>query len=117
MNVIFYEDDDQRLKAEASKTVLAKKIGRKVKTNIAPLRSFTMAEDYHQKYLLKRHDNLKNEMIRIYPNHRDFVDSTAVARLNGYVGGYGGSAQLSREIENLGLSAKGQKTLLDLVRK
>jgi peptide-methionine (S)-S-oxide reductase len=30
-----------------------KRLGRKVKTDVAPLRTFTMAEDYHQKYLLK----------------------------------------------------------------
>jgi hypothetical protein len=54
----------------------------------------------------KRHGDLKNEMERIYPRHRDFVDSTAVARLNGYAGGHGSMNQLSREIENLGLSAQ-----------
>ena len=83
---------------------------------MAPLRSFTMAEDYHQKYILKHHDKLKNEMSRIYPLHRDFVDSTAVARLNGYAGGNGSRDQLSREIESLGLSAEGKKVLAEVGR-
>ena len=56
-------------------------------------------------------------MARIFPRHRDFVDSTAVARLNGYAGGHGGTDQLSREIENLGLSAEGKKVLAELVRR
>lgn len=75
-----------------------------------------MAEDYHQKYILKNHGKLKKEMSRIYPLHRDFVDSTAVARLNGYVGGNGSRDQLSREIESLGLSAEGKKVLAEVGR-
>ena len=81
------------------------------------LQSFTMAENYHQKYILKRHSDLKNEMSRIYPRHQEFVDSTAVARLNGYAGGHGTKDRLSREIESLGLSAEGKKVLTEVVRK
>jgi hypothetical protein len=76
-----------------------------------------MAEEYHQKYLLNRHYALKNEMLRIFPHHQDFVNSTAVARLNGYAGGNGTKDQLAREIEDLGLSADGKKALTDIVWK
>jgi peptide-methionine (S)-S-oxide reductase len=89
--------------------------GRTVKTKVQPLRSFTMAEKYHQKYLLKGHDALIKELNRMYPHHQDMVDSTAAARLNGYVGGHGDKDQLSREIEKLGLSDSGKKTLVELV--
>ena len=116
MNAIFYHSDRQRELAMASKTAVAQKIVGSIKTEVVPLRSFTMAEDYHQKYILKSHGVLKHEMSRIYPQHGDFVDSTAVARLNGYAGGYGTKDQLHREIDNLGLSAKGKKVLYDLVR-
>ena len=101
----------------ASKTEVEEKIGRIVKTKVVALRSFTMAEDYHQKYILKRHYELKNEMSRIYPRPRDFVDSTAVACLNGYAGGHGTKDRLSREIKNLGLSSEGEKVLTEMVRK
>ena len=117
MNAVFYHDQTQRSQAEASKLSLAQKIGDKVRTKVTPLRSFTMAEDYHQKYLLKGHDELKDELIDIYPNHRNLVDSTAAARLNGYIGGHGSQDQLSREINQLGLSAKGRKILVKLVQK
>jgi hypothetical protein len=76
-----------------------------------------VAEDYHQKYLLKGHSVLNGELVRIYPSHRDLVDSTAAARLNGYVGGHGTKAQLSGEIARLGLSTRGKKILLELVQK
>jgi len=101
----------------ASKAAVEQKIDRTVKTEVVPLRSFTMAEDYHQKYILKQHDDLKNEMSRIYPHHRDFVNSTAVTRLNGYAGGHGSRDQLSREIGSLGLSAEGKEALAELIRR
>lgn len=117
MHAVFYHNEQQRQLAMASKTALEQKIEHTVKTEVVPLRSFTMAEDYHQKYILKRHYGLKNEMSLIYTHHRDFVDSTAVARLNGYAGGHGTKDQLSREIESLGLSAEGKKVLTEVVRR
>ena len=69
------------------------------------------------KYILKKHRALRNQMVRIYPNPQDFVDSPAVTRLNGYAGGHGTGDQLSREIDILGLSAEGKKRLADLVRR
>ncbi len=87
-----------------------------IKTKIAPLLSFTPAEDYHQKYLLKQH-SLKREILRFYPASKDLIDSTTAARLNAYVGGNDTKVQLSREIKNLGLSKKGKAILRDLVQK
>ena len=117
MNAVFYQNELQHQLAMASKTALDQKIGRTVKTEVVPLRSFTMAEDYHQKYILKSNNDLKNEMAHIYPRHQDYVDSNAVARLNGYAGGHGTRDQLSREIESLGLSDEGKKVLTEVVRR
>lgn len=117
LHAIFFHNEEQRLQALASKAAVEQKIGRDVKTEVAPLRSFTPAEDYHQKYILKRHKDLWREMARIYPNPGDFVDSNAVSRLNGYAGGHGGVEQLTREINTLGLSDEGKKRLADLVQK
>ena len=99
-----------------SKVRVGTTVGGEIKTQIVPIRSFTLAEDYHQKYLLKSRKDLTNELTRIYPNHREFVDSTAVTRLNGYVGGHGSPTQLSREIESLGLSPQGKQALTQVVR-
>lgn len=117
MNAIFYHNESQRQQAEASKKDQTQKIGSKVKTQVVPLRSFTLAEDYHQKYHVKGHNVLNKELVRMYPRHRDLVDSTTAARLNGYAGGYGNNDQLSREIDMLGLSIGGKKTLRGLIRK
>jgi methionine-S-sulfoxide reductase len=117
MHAVFYHNQTQRRLAVASKTALERKTGKKVRANILPLRSFTIAEDYHQKHALKSHAVLKNEMLRLYPDHRDFVNSTAVTRLNGYAGGHGTRKQLLREIESLGLSKEWKKVLNEMVSK
>jgi peptide-methionine (S)-S-oxide reductase len=57
------------------------------------------------------------EFGRICPDDHVFVDSTAAARLNGYLGGYGGFAQLQSEVGSLGLSGEGEQRLLEIVRR
>jgi len=94
---------------------LARKTGQTIHTAVVPLRSFNLAENYHQKYLLKQRSDLSVEMTRIYPRNRDFINSTAVARLNGYVGGNGSVRQLALEIDSLGLSDAGRQALKTLV--
>ena len=116
MNAVFFHDDLQRQLAIASKAALEKETGSRIHTQVLPLRSFTRAEDYHQKYLLNRHSGLVRELRRIYPKMEDYVDSTAVARINGYVGGYGSKAQLMSELNSLGLTPGSEKILIQLVR-
>ena len=56
-------------------------------------------------------------MTRIYPGHRDFVDSTAVSRINGYAGGHGRQDQFSLDIDRLGLSESGKAELRTIVKR
>jgi len=115
MNAIFYHNEQQHQQALASKRQVASKYGGTVRTEVLPLRTFTMAEDYHQKYILKGNAKLKNEMSRIFPLHKEFVSSTAVTRLNGYLGGNGSREQLSREIDLLGLSEGAKQALSRMI--
>jgi peptide-methionine (S)-S-oxide reductase len=55
------------------------------------------------------------EFERIYPADGDLVDSTAAARVNGYLGGNGTSAELKANPSRLGLSAEGSRYLLRIV--
>lgn len=115
MNAVFYHNDQQMQSALASKKAVEEKSGQAVGSEVVPLRSFTLAEGYHQKYLLKGNKKLLDEMKGIYPRPQDFINSTAVSRLNGYVGRNGSKEQLSREIDRLGLSESGKRTLSELV--
>jgi len=47
----------------------------------------------------------------IYPDEQDWINSTAAARLNGYLGGYGQAETFDRDIKLLGLSADGEEFL------
>ncbi len=55
------------------------------------------------------------EFSEIYPAAEDLVDSTAAARVNGYLGGYGSLADLRADLSRLGLSPAGGKRLLEIV--
>jgi peptide-methionine (S)-S-oxide reductase len=117
MRAVFYHDEEQQRTALRSKAALEEKLGRTVHTPVLSVRTFTPAEDYHQKYLLKHQTDILREMQRIYPRHEDFVDSTAVSRLNGYAGGFGTEEQLARELRGLGLSEDGRNALEERVRR
>lgn len=115
MNAVFFHNQEQRILAQQSKSAVEKRTGSKVRSEVLPLRSFTRAEDYHQKYLLNRRSELVQELQRIYPIKKDFVDSTAIARLNGYIGGHGSEDQLMDELQSLGLTAESQRLLVEIV--
>jgi peptide-methionine (S)-S-oxide reductase len=96
MAAVFPGDADQLARAIASRD----RLGADIATPVIANARFYLAEDYHQKYHLRRHVDLLREFAAYSP--KQFVDSTVAARLNGYVGGRG---KLSREdIASLGLS-------------
>jgi methionine-S-sulfoxide reductase len=52
-SVIFYENEDQKKKAQKSLKKMEKKLGRKILTSIEPAKNFFKAEEYHQDYFKK----------------------------------------------------------------
>jgi methionine-S-sulfoxide reductase len=114
-NVIFYHNAEQKRAAEKTRDLVAAQLGQRVHTDIEPASTFYPAEDYHQKFRLQQDPVLTAEYDAIYPDMKDFVNSTAVARVNGYLGGYGNPAQFEKEIDSLGLSPEGRKRLLENV--
>ena len=113
-SIIFFHDEDQRRAAESS---LAEQTTAKGElwTELLPAGTFYWAEDYHQKYQLRGQRDLAAELTHIYPDDKDLTNSTAAARINGYVGRNGSLEQLETEIGGLGLSETAQQRLLDIM--
>lgn len=115
-SAIFYTNDQQRLTAIESKDKEEAKLGIPVLTDIEPLTRFYTAENYHQKYYLQQNGELMRAISANYPNFEDFVNSTAAARLNGYVGGWGDPDKLAQQIDSLGLSESGKQELSEIAK-
>ncbi len=114
-NAIFYYTEEQKLAAEKTKEQVKEKTRGPIYTTIEAAGIFTYAEDYHQKYLLRKAQGLLVEMQAIYPAEKDFVFSTAVARINGYLGCYGEPGEMQQDIARLGLSRSMQELLVEHV--
>jgi len=114
MSAIFFHDPEQERIAREVKARLEKQTGRTLQTKILAASTFYMAEDYHQKYALQGDRRLFGEFRQMYPDLWAMVDSTAAARVNAYLYGYGSAEQLRAESDRLGLSAEGRARLLDM---
>jgi peptide-methionine (S)-S-oxide reductase len=115
MSIVFYHNDEQRRLAMETRDREAARVGGEIYTEILPASEFVLAEAYHQKYQLRQVPDLMGEFRTIYPGDDDFVASTAVARVNGYLGGNGTCEGLREQVNSLGLSEAGSEKLLRMV--
>ena len=117
MSAVFYHDPEQERVAKQLKGKWEEQAERRLQTEILPATEFYLAEDYHQKYSLQNDRTLEREFRRMYPTFTDFVDSTAAARVNGYLYGCRSLADLRAELGSFGLSSEGGARLLDRVSR
>ncbi len=111
MAAVFYHDDQQRLIVEETMKREAAARKREIRTLAMPAGIFYRAEDYHQKHALQRDYDLMSEFTKMYPDFRDIVDSTAAARVNGILGGFGRLFHKD-ELGTYGLSDRGRDRLM-----
>jgi peptide-methionine (S)-S-oxide reductase len=112
---LFYHGEGQKRLALESREREQARHGRAIRTEVLPAPEFYRAEDYHQKFYLRQDSILMGEFRAIYPEARNFTDSTAAARVNGYLAGYGSRTSLQADLDILGLSPGGSKRLLDSI--
>jgi hypothetical protein len=115
MSAIFTHGDEQKKLAIRTRDREAARRSGKIHTEIVPAFMFHLAEAYHQKFALRGRSELMKEYEAMYPSFRDFLASTAVTRVNGYVAGYGTCETLPEELDRLGLSPAGRKRLEEIV--
>lgn len=113
-SVILYQNEAQKRLALETKTRVEKEKGA-VYTDVEPLKEFWLAEDYHQKYTLRQHSGFMKELAAIYPDPKDFVNSTVAARLNAFLAGHGSADLIKAELSRYGLSAELNKLLEETV--
>jgi methionine-S-sulfoxide reductase len=110
-SLILAADDEQLATALASRAAARARFGADPVTRIERLGEFWSAEDYHQKYYLRNDRSLMREFTALCADEAAFVDSTAAARINGFVAGDGTAEQLARMIDSFGLSEEGRRCL------
>ena len=113
---IWCTSDEQLALARQSGERAARARGGSLATAVEPFERFYRAEDYHQKYRLRRERALLAELIERYGSDRAMVDSTAAARLNGLLSGYGRRGDVARLLPLLELSPKGEQALQSRLR-
>jgi hypothetical protein len=112
---IFYHNDQQRKAATKTRDQLASETKRRITTEIEPYSKFYLAEDYHQKHSLRSFPEILEEFRALNPDIKSLINSTAVTRVNGYLGGNGSCNSLKKEIDSFGLSRKAKETLTSAV--
>lgn len=117
ISLILFHNEAQRQLAEQGKSQQTETLGKSVVTEIAPLRAFYIAEDYHQKYALRQFPDVLHEFTAIYPQPDDFINSTAVARANGYANGFGSREVFETELDDYGLTSRGKMALQEIFNR
>lgn len=112
LSTLLYHDENQRETAERVKREWERHQNGVIQTEIQAYSKYYLAEDYQQKYYLKRFEKATAAIQSLFPNHKAFVNSTIAARLNGFVKGFGKMNNLKEEIENWDLYKEEKQVLL-----
>jgi len=115
ISLLLYHNEDQKDQAEKIKIEYEQKLNGEIDTEMAVYSTFYLAEDYHQKYYLKRYANVVEQVDHLFLDHKDFVYSTIAARLNGFVAGHGNLVDLKEEMKEWGLNDEESEVLARLV--
>jgi len=85
MSVIFYHNEEQHKLALETKAQQEKKLKVKLFTQIRPIVTFFVAENYHQKFYLRGNAQIKS---KIQFTDSEMIHSNIATKLNAYVAGY-----------------------------
>ncbi len=113
-SIIFYHNEEQKKLAVETKQQEQQKKGKNIYTEVIPFSVFYLAEADHQKSYLRLFPEILMEYERIYPDLNNLINSTAVTKVNGFLGGYGTIEDLEKQLDSFGLSPPIAKLLLQL---
>ncbi len=110
MSLLLFHHEKQKTIAKNVKNNWEKQLKVKIETEISPYSMFFIAEDYHQKYYLKRRPSTVETLSPLFPTHEALIHSTLAARLNGFVKGFGTLLAIKKEIEEMENLSPDKKT-------
>jgi len=111
---IWYHSKEQEELAKKSKQQKESNRRTTIFTVVEPASTFTVAEDYHQKWKLRKQTNI---LKALKLNDEQLISSTIAARINGYVGGCGTLESLMKEIDSFGLPQHLKNDLISIVKR
>lgn len=115
-SAIFAHDEAQRKAAEASKTAREAERGATLHTAIEPATPFTAAEDYHQKWYMRRSRDVVGALVALAGDERALIGSTLAMRLNAYYGNHGTADAVREELVKLPVDAATVDALMVKIR-
>ncbi len=117
LSIFLYRNEEQKQALLDVKKTLEYTSNKMIETEIVPFKVFTIAEDRHQKYYLKRYHHAMEQLYSYFTTHDTFNDSTLAARLNSFVKGYGSLSGLTIEMKDWELDKVQRERLSELIRK
>jgi methionine-S-sulfoxide reductase len=108
-SAIFYHNDEQHTAAKKSKKEY-ERIHGSVATVIQKMGKFYLAEDYHQKFYLRKCEQL---LFELNLDDIDIINAPIATRLNCYVAGKGTREEIMKDAKEFNIS---EKQLAKLVR-
>jgi peptide-methionine (S)-S-oxide reductase len=82
LSLVLWRTEEERITAETKKKEHEAKKGYPIETEIAAFSHFTRAENYHQKFFLRRFNKAFKPLEAYFGSEKQLVDATASARLN-----------------------------------
>ena len=116
MSILFYHNQEQKRTINKVKKELEAERKETIETEIQPFTAFTLAEPRHQKYHLKRFKKAADMLTRSFPSEACFMNSTVIARLNGFVKEYSTLQTIIEEMMLWDMSDSEQDELVQMIR-
>jgi peptide-methionine (S)-S-oxide reductase len=116
-SAIFTHDDAQAKAAAASKAERESAKGATMHTAIEPATEFTTAEDYHQKWYLRKSKDIVRELAELIGDERALMDSPLGTRLNAYYGNHIQADPVREELARLPVEEAAVDALMARIRK
>ncbi len=111
-SAVYVHDARQRADVAAELLVTQERVGVKIHTEIHDLDVFYRAEDYHQKYRLRRDRAWMDVLRAIYTDELTFVDSTVAMWANAFLDGAISKSEFRARLGKVALSEQARAQVL-----